>query len=217
MKIPCDSSSLISLCDNCILKILEDSKNKFVIPKRVKMEVFDAPFSIKRFKLRAIQINTYLKKGTIEIIEDPFIYEYAEKITDLANNLLEYRGDHVKIIHQGEAEVIACLRFVKGNTIVLDERTTRHLIEDPDQLKRYMESRTGLGLTMDEGVKRELAKELVGINVLRSAEVFANAYERRLFPQYDTRDALEAGLYALKFSGCSITDEEIKDYLEMLG
>lgn len=217
MKIPCDSSSLISLADNCLLRIMENSEHKFVIPKRVRMEIFDAPFSTKRFKLRAIQMDSFLKRGAIEIIDNPFIYDYAGKIADLANSLLTYHGDNVRIIHRGEAEVIACMKFLKENTILIDERTTRHLIEDPDQLKKYMKSRTGLQVEINEKVKRELLKEFKGVNVIRSAEVFAYAYEKRLFPQYDAKDALEGGLYALKFSGCSMTDEEIKDYIELLG
>jgi predicted nucleic acid-binding protein len=214
-RIPCDSSSLISLSDNCVLRLLEGLGHKFVIPKRIKMEVFDNPLSTKRFKLKALQINSYIKKGVIEVIEDPFIYDYAQKITDLANSLLSYHGSNVKIIHQGEAEVIACLKVLKENTILLDERTTRHLIEDPDQLKKYMQSRTNLILEMDEQVKKALAKELSNVNVIRSAEVFAYAYEKGLMPQYG-KEALEGGLYALKFSGCSITDDEIKDYVELL-
>ena len=217
MRIPCDSSSLISLSDNCLLRILENSKKKFVIPKRVKMEIFDAPFSTKRFKLRAIQINSYLKRGVLEVIDDPFIHEYAEKITDLANSLLSYSGDYIKIIHQGEAEVIACAKHLNEGTVVIDERTSRHLIEDTDLLKRYMESRTGLRLEMNGTAQKKLAKELDGISVIRSAEIFAYAYEKQIFPQYSSKGALEAGLYALKFSGCSITDEEIKDYIELLG
>ena len=217
MKIPCDSSSLISLADNCLLRIMEGGEHRFVIPKRIRMEIFDAPFSTKRFKLRAIQMDSFLKRGVIEVIDDPFIYDYAERVAGLANSLLTYHGDNVRIIHQGEAEVIACMKFLKSNTILIDERTTRHLIEDPDQLKKYMKSRTGLDVEINEKAKRELMKEFRGVNVMRSAEVFAYAYEKRLFPQYDVKEALEGGLYALKFSGCSMTDEEIKDYIELLG
>ena len=217
MKIPCDSSSIISLADNCLLRILEGTQHKFVIPKRVKMEIFDSPFSTKRFKLRAIQINSFLQRGAMEVVDDPFIHSYSEEITDLANSLLSYRGDNVKIIHQGEAEVIACLKLLKSNTIILDERTTRHLIEDPDRMRKYMEARTGLRMEMDEAVKRRIVKELAGINVIRSAEVFAYAYEKGLVAYHGAKGALEAGLYALKFSGCSITEEEIKDYIELLG
>jgi hypothetical protein len=181
------------------------------------METLDTPLSTKRFKLKALQIKAYIAKGVIEVIDDPFIYDYSLKITDLANSLLSYKGNDVKIVHQGEAEVIACLKLLKENTILLDERTTRHLIEDPEQLKRYMESRTNFKLDMDEQIRKSLTKELAGINVIRSAELFAYAYEKQLFPQYSVEGGLEAGLYALKFAGCSITDEEIKDYVELLG
>jgi len=196
---------------------MEGGEHRFVIPKRIRMEIFDAPFSTKRFKLRAIQMNSFLKRGVIEVIDDPFIYDYAERVAGLANSLLTYHGDNVRIIHQGEAEVIACMKFLKSNTILIDERTTRHLIEDPDQLKKYMKSRTGLDVEINEKAKRELMKEFRGVSVIRSAEIFAYAYEKRLFPQYDVKEALEGGLYALKFSGCSMTDEEIKDYIELLG
>jgi predicted nucleic acid-binding protein len=215
-SIPCDSSSLISLGDNCILRILENMNAKFVIPKGVKIEVIDAPLSTKRFKLRAIQMDALLKKGVLQVIDDPRVFDYAQKIADLSNRLFEYGGKNVKIIHHGEAEVMACAKLLNEDTILSDERTTRHLLEDPDQLKKYMQARTGLDLKMDEEVENELAKELNGMNVIRSAEIFAYAYEKRLMPQYATKQSLEAGLYAVKFSGCSITDEEIREYIELI-
>ena len=62
----------------------------------------------------------------------------------------------------------------------------------------------------------ELQKKLIGINVIRSAEVVANAYEKDLLP-WKGKQVLEAALYAVKYSGCSITREEIEEYQKILG
>jgi predicted nucleic acid-binding protein len=216
-RIVCDSSSLVSLSDNCFLFLLEDLKDtEFLIPAGVKQEIIDKPITSKRFELSAIRLNRLVAQGRLKVFSDPDVLHYSKRITDLANSLLMYGNDYVKIMHEGEAETIGCLKVLKENALLIDERTTRQLIEGPDQLKKYMEARTGYNLKVNENSKRELEKELSGIRVIRSVELLAYAYEKGLLEKFGTNKILEAGLWSLKFSGCSMTDDEIREYVQML-
>ena len=54
-----------------------------------------------------------------------------------------------------------------------------------------------------------------GIKVFRSVERVAVAFEEKLFGKElgDTRKDLEAALYAAKFAGCAVSENEIKEFL----
>ena len=216
-KIVCDASSVISLAENCFLPLLQDLKNaEFIVSKCVEKEIVEKPLATRRFGLEAVRAGLLVEKGIIKVVDDPFIQEYTKKITDLANSLLKYKEGYVKIMHEGEAQSIACLKFLGAKTLLIDERTTRLLIEDIELLKKYIESRTGFKLEIDENVLCQIKKESAEINVIRSCEILAYAYENNLLKDFGDK-VFETGLWALKFSGCSITDEEIKEYLDLLG
>ena len=217
-KIVCDASSIISISDNCLLSVLDQMHDKMqlVISKRVKEELIDKPLKTHRFALKALILRKFLNNGMMEVYDKAEINDYAKRITDLANSLLSYKKRQLMILHRGEAESLACLKSLGENTLLVDERTTRHLIEDPELLQKYMENITQHRLNMNNEVLDELQKELKGINVIRSSELLAYAYEKGMLEGLDSKRVLEAGLYALKFSGCSITRDEIKEYTHLL-
>ncbi|MBS3060861.1 MAG: hypothetical protein J4432_05140 [DPANN group archaeon] len=214
--IVCDASSLISLSDNCLFKVLLGlSKNvEFIIPPGVLGEIIENPMHSKRFELKAIMMKDYLTSGAIKVSNNKGIQDKTERIINVSNQLLMHKKRPIKIIHQGEAEAIACLQDRDLRYLLIDERTTRLLIEDTDQLKDYIENRTGLKLTVNEKSRRELEPYITGINVVRSAELLAYAHEQGLLEEYG-KHGFEAALWALKFSGCSITNSEIDEYLRM--
>jgi len=213
-----DSGPLISLGDNCLSGIIEklSEKHDLIITKGVVDEIVNHPFTTKKFKLKALQLKKLIDKGVIRVVEKKGIKEQAENVMNLTNSLLEYKGKKIKIVQRGEAESVAAYKILKADALVIDERTTRHLIEDPIKVKEYMQSRTGFKVKMNENVFKEIKKELKDINVLRSAEIVAFAYEKGLMKECMLKPCLEAALYAVKFSGCSITKEEISEYIKML-
>lgn len=218
MRIVCDSSALISLCENCLAWLLRDAAKKaeIFIPPKVKEEIVDNPLMTKRFELRAIQLNHLLQGGTIKVFSDKKIPELSWKIVNLANALFTYKKRPVKILHPGEAEAVACIKILGDAIFLVDERTVRLLIEDPDDLKKYMEERTGYVLEINKDVRRELENIVGGIDIIRSADFFASAYQTGLLDKYETEKILEAGLYGLRFSGCAVSEGEIKEYIRML-
>ncbi len=59
-------------------------------------------------------------------------------------------------------------------------------------------------------IKNENVKEFKGFAIIRSTELMYVAHKRNLIKLKD-KNVLDALMYALKFSGCSITDEEIDE------
>lgn len=218
MKLVCDSSSIISLCDNNLLWLLKKvgSGTKIVIPPAVKREIVDDPLATRHFELRAIQMNKLLLENTVSVSGDVKIPEITNEITCLANSLLSFKKKPVKILHAGEAEAIACLKLNGGAVFMVDERTVRLLVENPEKLKEYMEDRTGYSIEMNKQVKNALEEKLAGIEIIRSADFFAQAYENGLLDEFGTEKILEAGLYGLRYAGCAIAEDEIKEYVKML-
>lgn len=217
VKVVSDTGPLISISENCLLWVFDKLGLKAVIPEKVKVEMFDRPLETKRFGLGALRLNSVLKSGVIEVYRNEKIDGNARELLDLANSLLLYQKSPITIIQEGEAQALAVVQMLETGTLLIDERTTRLLIEDIDMLRKYMENRTGYRLEINSRVRSELEDELAGINVIRSAEVVAYAYERGLFGDFDGPRSLEAALWALKFKGCSINEEEIADYAKMLG
>ena len=217
-NIVCDTSSLISLADNCLLKHLAKINANFLVPQGVRSELVENPLHTHRFKLRALEMNHYFENGLIREVKNDKIFPEAQRLAGLANTLFYYKDQPVRIIQEGEAESLALLRLTNEKTLLIDERTTRHLIEDVDKLQKFIQGRTGLQLEVNTKARKQLQNDLLGINVMRSSEIIAFLYEQHLTEHHAPEKAfLEAGLYAVKFSGCSITDDEIKQYIEMLG
>lgn len=217
VKVVSDTSSLISLSENCLLWVFDKLGLDVVVPEKVKEEMLDRPLQIRRFSLGALRLSSLLRNGTIEIYGNEKVSENTGRMLELSNSLLLYKRSPITIIQEGEAQALALVQMFEAGTLLIDERTTRLLVEDIDMLRKYMENRTGYGLEINKKARRQIEDELAGINVIRSAEVVAYAYERGLLGDVDGPKALESALWALKFKGCSITDEEISEYSRMLG
>ncbi len=216
-KIICDSGPLISLSNNCAIDLLRKFKNEFVIPEGVKREIVNNPMNTRRFELKAIILQEAIQKGEIKVVNQTRqMQQEAREVINLANNLLKIKEKPIKILHEGEADAIGLMIAWNEKNFLIDERTTRHLIEDPEKVRDYMQSKTKYKVKMNETVLEQLRKKLKGIKVIRSAEIVANAYEKGILPWKNPK-ALEAALYAVKYAGCSITKEEIKEYVKMLG
>ncbi|NYZ79928.1 hypothetical protein H0N95_01605 [Candidatus Micrarchaeota archaeon] len=215
-RIVCDSSSLISMSENCILCVLKSMNKEFIIPPGVELEVVNNPIHSKRFQLKAIQLKSLIAGGAVKVVTDARLAEETARIGGLANRLLEINRRPVKIMHEGEIESIALYKLTDADALMIDERTARHLIESPEKVRDYMQSRLGRRVDINKKVLGEIQKELKSVSVIRSSELLAFAYENGTLAKCGMENALEAGLYALKFAGCSITEDEIKEYVSML-
>ncbi len=211
--IVCDSSSIIALVSNCLLDLLPKFNANFVIPEYVRYEIFDYPYTTKRFGFEAMR--TALAFGNfIKVMKAD--EKLTEKILRLANSIFLVRNKPIKILHRGEADAISLLKKIKAGALLVDERITRLLIENPQKIAELLEVRTKVKVKLNYSALDALEKILRGIRVIRSSELFAVAVKRGYINwDYPKREILEKGLYALKFSGCAISEEEISQIVKL--
>ncbi len=220
----CDTSSFISLTSSCLLEIIyfltEKCKVRFIIPPGVEDEAILYPMSkgIKKYLFSAIRIKDAINDGVIIRTEEERTVLEAELIMKLANNLFYMRGKPITLIQRGESEMLALALELDVKNILVDERTTRLLIEAPFKLKDHMEEEFGVNVMVNRHNMEELSKRIGNMSVIRSSELVILAYEYGFFDKYQNMEktALEAALYRIKFSGCSIGFGEIEQCLSQV-
>lgn len=214
-----DSSSLINLVMNGLTDMLSDLKKifngKFIISYSVKHEVIDRPLEIKQFELGALKIKKLLDDKILEMpeslgIEHNQIIEKTHEILKKANKIFSAENEFIHIIDDGEASCLALsiLATDKGteNVIVIDERTTRMLGENPENLKKLFERKFHMNIQMF----KENIPKINKIRFIRSSELSYVAWKKNLI-KLKNGNALDALLYATKFKGASISREEIEE------
>lgn len=215
-----DASTLISLSMNGLIDELRKLKKvfdgKFIITNEVKGEVIDKPVKIKRFELEALRTKQLFEEKILELpdsigIEGKRISVKADEIMELANGMFESSRGDVRIIHLGEASCLALIKLLKDKDVdcafAIDERTTRMLIEKPQNLKELLQKKLHTRIDL----KKESFEYFKDFKVLRSTELVYISYKKGLIELKDGSLVLDALLYALKFKGCSISSEEIEE------
>lgn len=214
-----DSGALISLSTNGLLDKLSGLKRifngSFLITEQVKSEVIDKPLKIKEFELEALNVQQLLGDKIIEMadsfdVNSSVINNKTKEILNIANGIFMTSNTKMNIMQLGEASCLALSKILheKGieNVIVIDERTTRMLVEKPENLKELLERKTHANITL---VKRDF-QYFKDFNIIRSAELMYVAWKKNLI-DIKKGDVLDALLYALKFKGCSISNDEIDE------
>ena len=203
---------------NCLSYILSELKKKFngkfIITKDVKYEVIDKPSLIKKFELGALRIKSLLDEKILELptainIPNEKVKEKCSEIMRKANNTFFARREFMHIIDRGEASCLALSLLLSEkraeNAIVVDERTTRMLSENPENLRKLFESKLH--------TKIELKGDfyyLKNINFIRSSELAYIAYKKGLI-KLKGENVLDALLYGTKYKGCAISRQEIEE------
>lgn len=210
-----DAGPIINFAMNGILPILEDLqkefKGDFLITKEVKKEVIDRPLEIPRFEFQALQIKELFKKGVIkhaDITSEQVneLRRVREDLMQVANNTFKTKKGYLHLIDKGESAALALSSILPDNPpIVIDERTTRVLCENPNNLRKLFEKKLHTSVKADVKNYSHFEK----FKIIRSTELVYMAHKRGLFKIKDPR-LLEAALYGVKFKGCSVSDSEIK-------
>lgn len=225
-----DAGPVISLTLNNLLWVLEDLKKyfngNFYVPMAVKHELIDKPLKTKKFKFEALQIIPLISNGTFEIIHNDFIVSKTRYLVDLANRCFKAKGNYIQIIQDGEMEAVSTALYFKSETIVVDERITRMLIENPKDVKRTLERRLHTKIYVDKKNLNTFHEIVKHIKVIRSIELVTIAYELGILDKYmddkqklmvkDVENVLLEGvLWAVKLNGCSVSENEIKDIIKL--
>ncbi|MFA5929789.1 MAG: hypothetical protein WC861_02810 [Candidatus Micrarchaeia archaeon] len=216
-SIVCDSSSLISLTDSCFVHVIyflrKKFNGKFIIPPSVERECVEQPMSIKSYALHAIRLKRAIAESMIDVVESK-PEKGAEEIRFIANSIFSVEGTPLKLLHAGEADVLALALGLGVDNVLMDERTTRMLVEDPEALRQHLEHELGRQVGINDANLSAFSRATRRLRFFRSTELLLLAYEKGYFADYGEleREAVEASLYKLKYSGCAIGMGEIGEY-----
>lgn len=220
-EIICDSSSLISLTDSCLVDILYNfTKNyntAFIIPIGVENEIIKRPLSIK---MKAYQFSALrLKKAINDKIllkVNANIKREGQALLNIANNIFFIKNKPMHLIDLGEAEMIALAHRLNIKTVLMDERTTRMLMEAPFRLKEHLEQEINQKISIKEKNYSQFTDLVKNMKVIRSVDLLSVAYSVNYFDKFnsDSKEAFIAALYKLKYSGCSVGFDEIDEFLK---
>jgi hypothetical protein len=212
-----DSGTLINFAMNGLFEEFKELKQmfngKFLITKEVKGEIIDRPITIKRFELEALKLQELLEENVLEMpsafgIDETKISQMTKQFLDVSNNTFFGKENAIHIIDLGEASCIALSKLLDEknikNVISVDERTIRVLCEKPENLLALLQKKLHTEIT----AKKENFKFFQGYRFIRSAEFMYLLYKKGII-KLKNHNVLDALLYAVKFKGCSITDEEI--------
>jgi predicted nucleic acid-binding protein len=221
-SVVCDSSSLVSMSDSCLLWIISELsksfKGYFIISKTVEYESVMHPLDMKSHTLGAIRLKKLLLENVVKVVETPNSRSITSELLSLGNSVFSIGGRNLKLIHEGETETLALAIDLGVRNILIDERTTRMLIEAPLDLKSHMEGEFQSRIDVNEKHLRRFLDMTNGLNLFRSTELAIVGYEKGLFNDYVGMEkrAIEAVLYGLKFAGCGISFSEIDEFCNSL-
>jgi len=211
-----DAGPLINFAMNGSLHILEGLKKQFkgdfLITKEVLYEIIEHPSKIKRFELEALQLKNLYDKKIIKLAEitSKQVDELRKKrnqLMNIANSTFKTRKRNIHLIDKGESAVLALFSILKSeNAIVIDERTTRMLVENPENLRKLLEKK----LKEEIKANKKNYTYFKNYKIIRSTELAYIAYKKGLF-KLKYPNALEAMLYGLKYRGCSISESEVEE------
>jgi hypothetical protein len=218
-----DSGTIINFALNGLFEEIEELKKifkgKFIITKEVKKEIIDKPLEIKKFELEALKIKELIEKKVFEMpsslgIDEKELSEKTEILNNRANSIFSARGNFIHIVDLAETSCLALSKMLKEksieNLIAVDERTIRVLSEKPENLVKILEGKLHTKISYSS-VK---FSEFKDFNFIRSTELMFIAYKKGIIKIKDKR-LLDALLYALKYHGCSISEEEIQEIKDL--
>lgn len=219
-----DSSTIISLALNNLLWILKPLKEKykgeFYITQEIKEEIIDVPIKSKKFKLEALQIQEILEQGIFKIHPEHLL-EKEESLKQIVNQIFFVKDNYMTIIDRGELSALVLAKEIEAEAIVIDERTTRLMVENPQLLTSIFKNKLHTKIKINDKNLNEFTKDFSNIKIIRSVELSTIAYEFGILNKYissktdNKKDILEAVIWGMRFKGCSISDDEINEILKI--
>jgi len=214
-----DAGPLINFSMNGLLdsfeKLKQTFKGEFLITKEVKKEIIDHPKTVKRFELGAIRLEQLYNKGVFRLAdinqeEVDELRRLRDNFLQKANSMFKTKKREVHLLDKGECAALALSTILKRKNnedipLVIDERTTRILCENPKNLKKLMEKKLHTSIKANTS-SYDLFK---GFKIIRSTELAYMIHKKGLF-KLDHPKAFEAIVYGLKFKGCSISEKEVQ-------
>ncbi len=220
-----DTGPIISLTTTNLLHLLgklkEHYAGNFFITKGVRYELVEKPLETKKFKFEALQVVRTIESGIVEMFDHPQLAKTTEQLLGLANGCFIARGQPITIVQFAEINTLAGALLQGAECVVIDERTTRLLVENPLRLVKMLKSKLHTRIDVDRKKLIEFTKLAQGLKVIRSVELVAVAFELGLLGEFIShiphprRTLLESVLWAVKLQGCAVSDHEIEELVKI--
>ena len=207
-----DSSTIISITLNCLLDVFtkfHERGHRFIIPKWVYDEVVTRPIKSERFGFEAYRIKKKVDEGVFEIYQGA-ISDEANKFAKYINNSFLVDHHPIKIIHPADSEGIILARRI-GDALIVDERNMRMVIENPRGIQKLLQHKLHRNIIVNEKNLENALSYVKDLPVLRSVDLVSILWKEKML-DLDGKDELEKILYSLKFSGCAVSFNEIREY-----
>jgi hypothetical protein len=218
-----DTSAIISLATNNLISTLEPLKKqfngRFLITKSVHQELIENPLNSKRYKLEALMIEDLFEKGILEVYEDYDLKKESLKLLDSLNSIFTSKNQNIRILDLAEVESFMLAKKIQAEAYVVDERTIRLMVENPNIVGNILKKKLHTKINIDFNNLQKIKKLSKDVKIIRSIELMLVAYKMKLFDKYTFRDKkkshefLDGLLWALKLHGASITEDEINQLL----
>ena len=220
-----DSGSIITLSLNNLLWLFEKAKNRynisFYLTDAVKREVVDNPLTTKRFKLEALQVMALINKGVLKVLESEKIDAKTADLLELANSSFRTKEQAMRLVHYPEMSAISASILYNADAVMIDERTTRYIIERPDKLRLLLNHKLHTKIMIDKKALNLLKSETKNVKFIRSAEFVTIAFEKGLLDEFlpNTENSkellLDALLWGLKLNGCAIATKDLETLMRV--
>ena len=220
-----DAGPIISLATNNLLFILPPLKKqfngKFYLTSSVKKELVDRPFEIKKFKFEAIQIEKLIEDGVLEVIDNNFIRNESPTLLETANTTFKAFNNYMQLVHFAEMSTLAAAINLNADSVAIDEKTTRLMMENPKLLLEILKKTLHTQISVNEPNLKEFRSRTKNLRTIRSIELVTVAYEHGILDDYITkipdakRNLLESVLWGVKIGGCAVSRDEIAQILRM--
>ena len=221
-----DTGPIITLTMNNLLWLLEPlkkrSKANFCITDLVRKELVDNPLTkTKRFKFEALQVLHYIEKGILEVVSADETKAQSDKLLSVANSCFRAFGHNMSLVHDAEMSAIALYLQKNADAFVVDEKTTRLLIENPRKLHHILRHNLHAKVEINSSSMRDFQKLAKNVRMIRSVELVTIAYEKGLLDKYlphidnSRKELLESVLWGVKLNGSAVSKKEIEQILRM--
>ncbi len=164
-------------------------------------------------------IKEFLDKGSLKLVEEDLTVE-TNRLLRLANSIFKTANEYMRLFQRAEVECLAFVRHLRADALVVDERTLRMLIEEPENLKNLLTKKLHRRVTIDGSNLKEFKLLIGDINVIRSSELLVIAFELGLLDRYadgNRKELLDGILWGVKLRGCSISSDEINRIIKLEG
>jgi len=218
-----DASSLISLTSSCLDNALEFFHDNFDVhfyaPQSVEYEAVTRPLNlkVKIHQFSALRIQKMIDNGILEVVPENLEKE-TKKLMALGNSIYYARGHSLNLFHKGEIEALALANKLEITSLLMDERSTRIIVEDPEAFRDHLQKEFKTNILVNKKHLSQFLGALKHTDVIRTTELVYFGYTNGFFSKFGKLEnaAAVAALYKLKYAGCAISFKELEEYEKLI-